>query len=839
MVWLGVLTVLAAAGLFWLSQGESATVADATHAPRDAVPAPAPVVAAEPTPATAIERAEVPDAALPAASDATLAHVKGRCVDEDGKALAGCTAKFDGWGRAGNDVAMQGKVEWHDPEPVVIRDDGRFDFAFAPPSGFQFTLELQADARGPRTGRWGRIEPAQLIDLGDITLRRGFAVRGRVVDEQGAAVARVGVNLRNLPLPIAQNMAANDTRYGLSDATGSFTIEVPIPAGTWSLDVDSRGQRLVSPDRVTVDPVRGAEPVLVVVRSQPSIEGIVVDEQSLAVEGVGISVEVNRSGRMASGRSKKDGTFMIFAVDAEPKPAKLQIDYPGPCEPSWHDDRLWEWGSKDVRIVLKRALAFELTVVERGNGAPVTRYAVSCWSEPLLSSLQQDLRLSGEHEGGRVTVDRVWRSKTRLTVAPLDPALLPSASVDFEVTDDGVPPIRVEVERMQPAVVRATTPGNTPVVGSKVEVIAKSSQPLRIDEYVADPRLGKPGSSSDPKFRFHELRSSGITDQEGRASVLVPDDHSQLAVRVTGSGHPSVLVDPALFPLTQDLVVVVPEGGAIVGTVKLQGIEPGRMSLQLEHGNGQQLPRRNRDAAVLGADGRFAFRGLAPGSYRIALAYSATWQTEHGGIIGAVPLDLQVPEVAVEAGRDTEVTIDATAFVLATVRGRVLVNGGPPGSCRVFLQLGGGPRFGQYTPAADGAFEATGLLPGSYRAGLVVGDFQAGEGDQMLCDDTFVLAGGEQLARDFALVRRRLVLRLLLADGKTPVANEPCECRSQGLNMRRTTDTDGRCVFDPAPAGAFQVYSQKAGDTPLGPFEIPAGKMEHELTLTSPAVKAK
>jgi hypothetical protein len=43
-------------------------------------------------------------------------------------------------------------------------------------------------------------------------------------------------------------------------------------------------------------------------------------------------------------------------------------------------------------------------------------------------------------------------------------------------------------------------------------------------------------------------------------------------------------------------------------------------------------------------------------------------------------------EVVVAAGQDTRVELDASAFAPATVRGRVLVDGVPPPSARVFLQ---------------------------------------------------------------------------------------------------------------------------------------------------------
>ncbi|HLQ37159.1 MAG TPA: hypothetical protein VK348_05135, partial [Planctomycetota bacterium] len=527
----------------------------------------------------------------------------------------------------------------------------------------------------------------------------------------------------------------------------------------------------------------------------------------------------------------------IFAAVAEPKAVRLEVMDPGPCERSWHDDQLHAWGSKDVRIVLARALSFELCVVERGTGAAVTQYEVRCHRVKSGSSGDRRGRLPGEHPEGRVTVDHVRRGRNVLRVFPTDKALLPSAGFEFEATDAGVPPIRVEIDRMQPAVVRATTSTSAPVAGSKVEVIAKGSRPPRVGE-VLDPRLGMDmGGSSDPKFRYPELRSSGVTDSNGRAAVFVPADDNGLIVRITGAAHPTALVDPARFPPAHELVVVVADGGAINGTVLLHALDRRRVSVHLRRGDTNERPPPHQDHSVLDADGRFVLRGLAPGRYRIDLEYASQYRTGWAGD-GAMPVDIKVPEVTVEAGRVSEITVDATAVSPASVRGRVLVNGAPPALVHVFVEREYNMRFGQFVPAADGTFEAADLMPGTYHAGLVVG-FTTGEGCEMLQQESFVLAAGQQLVRDFLFVRRRLVVHLLQADGKTPAANVACTCNGEQFFLRRTSDADGRFVVDPAPADAFQVYTGQSGDTSLGQVEVPAGKIEHEVMLTLPATKAK
>ncbi len=838
LVLTGVVLLAIAAACFWFWPDEPLLVNSSPEAPPVPV-AVAPAASAPIADAGVLDRSAVPIAApaAPAAPDPMLAHVRGRCVDENGAPLAGCTAKFDAWGGNSDRMALQGKVEWKTPEPIVTSDDGRFDFAFAPPSGMQFSLDVKGDDRVPRTGRWGELKPAQVVDLGDIALQRGFPVRGRVVDETGAPLAKVGVSLQNLPLPIAPGMGANDSRYGFSAANGEFLINAAIPLGTWSLAVQSRGMRLVSPDRVTVTE-RGAEPLLVTVRSMPSIQGLVVDELGQPVKGVEIRAELNRSGRTASGSSRADGTFTIFAVDAEPKPVKLRIGDPGPCEPpAAVDDRLWEWGSRDVRIELRRALSGELVVVERVSGAPVTQFAVSCYGQSRTSSPQDDLRLGGEHPEGRVTMDHIWRGKNFLQVMPIDPALLPSAIVEFEATDAGVPPQRIEVDRLASATVRVTTANGTPIKGSKVEVIVQGTDAFAADSWAQETRSGSRSRSSDPKQRFHELISEAVTGADGVAAVFVPSSGTGLVVRATGE-HPPTIVDPAQFVLGQDLVIVPLAAGSIVGVVRLNGLDASLIRIARHFG--EAGPRTNFEKeTALQADGTFALRGLVPGPYQLRLSYSVPYRTEHSGSSGRSPLGVPNVEVVVEAEREAVVDIDATAIAPGSVRGRVLLDGAPASPARVFLRADRGATYGQFVPGADGAFEAPGLLPGKYRVGLVVGDFQAGEGDTILQDEEFQLADGQQLVSDFAFVRRRLVITLLQADGKTPAVNVLCILIGEGLMMRdKATDQDGKLVIDPAPAGPMRI--QAAGSrSALGPVQIPVGQTSHAVTLTLPKVEGK
>jgi len=101
------------------------------------------------------------------------------------------------------------------------------------------------------------------------------------------------------------------------------------------------------------------------------------------------------------------------------------------------------------------------------------------------------------------------------------------------------------------------------------------------------------------------------------------------------------------------------------------------------------------------------------------------------------------------------------------------------------------------------------------------------------------LASGQQLVSDFHFVRRRLVITLLQADGKTPAANVACVfLTGEVLTRDHTTDRDGKLILDPAPAGP--VHIQPRGMfVALGPVQIPVGQTTYEATLTLPSAERK
>jgi len=764
----------------------------------------------------------------PAAAAEKLAYIRGRCIaGETGEPLAGCTVKLRGFHRNSSVVARFPVPEdWKQPKPIETGPDGLFEFAFDPPRANQWSLGIEAKGRVPRTGRWGLIEPGFVDDLGDVEISKGYRVRGIVVDQFAVPVAKVGVRVRNLPLPIRAGMAANSSRSGWSDEQGRFEVGVPIPAGTWSIKASKAGYRHVEPDVVVVEEGTGASDLRVVVRRMPSISGIVVDELGRPVPRVDVSVKLARSGSIPSDWTDKDGRFVLYAIDREPQPVQLEIDDPGPCE--LQDLRkVYEWGTRDIRIVLRRAVSVGVTVVEKRTGKPVENYAVSCWSNRSRSSLQRDMRLGGRHAGGKVTVDKVWRGKSQLQVFPSDPALLPSETIEFEATDAGAPPMRVEVERMQAVRVRVLRSDRSPVPGTTVEVIRPGTRRLDPRRGVSDIRRGRTWWSSDPKFRPPLLLSAGTTDDDGYADVHAPASDGALIVRARGPHHLPRIEENAVLSPGVEHELVVSAGASLAGRVELHGIPVERLGLKLRY----VATRRDGPRVPLQADGKFAADGLPEGEVELRLTIRNTVRTEHGGSGSTIVCEPPLAKVVLDETRAQTIECDAARFVPGRLNGRVYLDGAPATPARVLL-IADHWAIGQFATDTRGRLTADGLLPGRYRLQLVVGDFKVGPGQRIDADGYFTIEPGKTATRTFHLVRRRMRVRIVEADGETPLAGAKVFVSSRrGWSRRLETDEHGWLTIDLAPSSKVQVYVRGRNDGPVGSVEIPKGRKQAEFTL--------
>ncbi|MBI5433484.1 MAG: carboxypeptidase regulatory-like domain-containing protein [Planctomycetes bacterium] len=819
------IALVVAGGWFWLRPTpieSAASVPVAAQTERASPELAAPAAPAAPIVAPVRETVAEPEATPTTKPEPKLARVRGRCVaKESGAPLAGCTVAFDGM--PGNSEAMEryGEVDWTDPEPIVTGADGRFEIAFDPPPPFQHGLDVQAPGRVPRTARWHAFEPGQVEDLGDVELALGYRVEGHVVDTEGTPIEGVYAALNDMPLPLRSDMAANDSRGGETDGTGFFRIDVPIPAGTWPFDLHAEGYKLVSPDTVTVVEGAGAAPVNVIARSMPSISGVVVDETGAAIARVYVRVVMHRSGRMASDWTDRDGRFTIHAVDDALEPARLEIDHAEGFEPSAEPTPAYAWGTTDVRIELRRARSFELVVVERASGTPVEEYTVTCervrqngWSS------SDKLTFGGKHPDGRMTVEGVARGTNRLAVQPKDPLLAASKPQLLEIGDEAIAAVRVELTRLELRGVRVVDAAKRPIAGSKVELVLLGSDTFDADSWLIDARPGH-GSFSGNLDDMHQIVGDAESDARGLARLPFPGSEAKLGLRVTGAAHPMTIVAEARVPTDgSPLEVIVAPGGKLAGRLRVAGYAAGEFGVEFELVGSRSNGPAAR--AEVGADGGFASESLLPGDYELFLSLEHRLKSEHGSSGSRLRLEPALATATVADGKTTEVDVDGSALDAGEVRGTVLLNGAASGDCRVRL-VRDSMRFGQFVPDAQGRFVASALPPGTWRAELIVGDYKTTDGDVIGSEESFELAPGATVTRDFAFTRRRVTLLVIGADGVTPLANTELELisvKDQSFTGHRT-DAQGRLVLDPAPTGEIRLQAGTLRCLPLTLPDLP------------------
>ncbi len=749
------------------------------------------------------------------------AIVRGRCIaQETGLPLAGCTVKFSGSPSNSQKMALHGPVDWKAPEPVVTEADGVFEIEFEAMPPYQHSLDIQAEGRVPRTGRWGAFAPDQIEDLGDIPISRGANVQGQVVDTRGFPVEKVGVSIQNLPLPVRNDMAANSSRSGWSEADGRFTVSTPIPFGTWPLRVNGRrsGYRHVSPDSLTIEEGAAAIDLEVVVEQLQSISGRVQDENGNPLES-----RIYLGSSAGSTWTREDSTFLLYGSG---DPVIFKCERPELYEPL-EDDRAFEWGTTDIVLTMRRALSFELTVVDADTRQPIEDYAVQCFAKRARWSSNREPRHGGHHPGGKVTVDGVWRGECVLRVVPKDAKYWFSDVIEFEAADPGIDPMTVELAPLLPVVVRVETPSGTPVVGTLVELIDSPSESISGREYIR-----KRTQNIDAFFDRQGqggvmVMSEGHTDAEGRVTLARRPQVDLFAVRALGPGHlPAVFVKQLAPPPGQPLEVTVSAGATLKGRLLGSGYReyPGECSLALVS---PEVRITGRDAIPIGPEGEFERTDLPPGSFEVFLRTLIHMKSDGGGSRSSIDLAPSLGQVVLEEGSVTEVSFDTGLLQSATLTGRVLVDGQAPAGARVTLQ-GRGFSCGQYVPDPEGAFLAEGLPPGSYTLSLSVNASEASRPLQYHSGDSITLDAGARLEHTFQLDHRVFRVRLLEEDGETPASETPCSWMTGDWWHEAETDGQGWLKIEPAPLGP--IHLQVRGKR-FGPFEMPDGETEATIDV--------
>ncbi|MCC7171862.1 MAG: carboxypeptidase regulatory-like domain-containing protein, partial [Planctomycetes bacterium] len=856
-VFVGLVALLAAASWWWLDgDARSDEERDAAVIERDAdvdvAPQPIDEVAAAPiarAPASSTLVVTAPESArIPDSYRKSLSGIRGRLVSRGGAPAARREVTLLEI-VPGDFVAVAGAMAEAPRvaiDAVHTDEDGRFTLRGASAG----TLHaLGVDLGSDRAAlRWLDVDvvSAADVDVGDVVLAESVRVEGRVVDDEGDAVADAevfaspalafaalagfeGLDARSslvrldgdtpalfeLPAFTAGAFARLPIPRARSDADGRFALDgVAVGAVTVVVRHPRFVAHATAPMQLAAHATRDVGAIAL--EAGETFAGRVVDPEDRPLAAAEVAL-ARRPGVGVFAAARRvacgvDGRFAFEHVDDTQD--LVVIARASPFSP-WS---IVEPAGDDRTIVLERGARLELVVADR-EGKPIERIRVGV--TPRSRFTESFEVFQGESDATSALV----------AVAPgrfvLD-GLLPGY-FGLRVVADGFAPhvegLRIERE------------------AHEARVVLEPASSLAA--CVVDGRDGSPVEHA----RVHVLAASpsapalahGRTDHAGRVTLApLAATMRKLALRVEHPAWPTQVVE--IDATRGDVAVKLARGGAIEGRLRVGGEPPaGRRLVQLVVS----------DSAHPAADRYVPYfaRSDARGDFRFAhVPAGRHWWVVREDVLAADGLDpalfarlgmldgLAQGIVDVAVGETAALDIelppvgDARA---ASVRGRITRDGRPLAGIAVTA-------FGATLQAAetdaDGRYAIDALTPG--RVTLFVRESRPfAEGwsvSETLCTAMLDVAVGESRTQDFVLESNTVRVTVIDASG-APVGDasvefHPADPALEGFGVSGPTNGRGPLVLQPQKAGRFRVVA-RSPDAGVATKEIDV-RGASELTLT-------
>lgn len=743
--------------------------------------------------------------------DAALATIRGRCVDEQGTPLAGCSARLAGW--KASDERMEHwlrdhrQPEWADPAVVTTGTDGTFAIRFAPPPPFQFWLRLHSEHHGALLAQWQELAAGADVDLGDVTMQRGGRLTGRVVDGDGRPVPDHFVVVNRVDQRSPTRAIAGKLRPQApsvrSDASGAFVLGEPLVPGSYTVESKSASQR--EPLVVEVRAAETSSIVLVVDRpEQVTIRGRVLDDSGTPVVDARVM-----------GRPRPRGSFWTTDRDGAFELKIARSDAGGPidviAESDGHEGeavaKAVAWGREDVVLTLENAARLELHVVD-SQQRPVTDFAVRLMARERSSSADARVRARGPFADGIATIAGVRKGEWLVLVEL--PALSGLANPCTRLVVESAGTTRLVVTAM-------------PLCERHVQVVDEAGQPVAGADVVAcDPVDGALDAATLLVVPETLVRVSGpkkalvvdraTTDAAGSAVVHGPAQ-VPMALALPGNVHRPLFLRDVRLDAPTPLVVTVARGArlraqvqppeALAALRQFCGVTDGigfgaarRPTLVLS-GAGRTIPYLAEwmaGSAAPGAitdEGTFDVRGLPRERFDVMLFF---WPVTGG--VEKVPAG----SVDFTQAAEQDVTLDLAALLPGTLRGSLTVNGRPAVLRAMRLA---GPCTREIETDGEGRFSAT-VPAGVYR---VLAPLSA-EARGTFVPLAAAVSVGRGVTTTLPLVAQsgRLRLRLMDAQGR-PAANVHLVARfagSDAIVQLPGTEADGSLDVE-LPVGTLTI----------------------------------
>lgn len=778
---------------------------------------------------------------------AALAKFIGRVVSHDGKPAQECVVRFF---RIDPRIALLPERDLLSepiadfPELVAgeatTGSDGRFEIAGVWPRSIYM---IKADATGPnptlqiadRTPG-----PAETVDLGDIELKNGAVVTGRIVDESGDPVAGAMVRAADVPPMITQFVpieefdpegwiiAGSDDARMVVEMPGwvkKYWKELPLPTtqsaadGSFRLEGVEPGVNLVvavkagyitaTQKNLKLEPGQQRAIGKLVLQEGDVVGGKVVDTAGKPLAGVQVVVGARLTvapvafGRDA-GVTDARGEFECRGFKSGDVIAAVRR---APGEP---------WTITPAQSMLK---PFVITLPSR---RVLTLRLISEVGRPIESPRIALYGLGGKERGGMAVPFAVFGFAHPVPIATRQRKL-----------EDG----RIQIADLEAGgyVVMVKAAGHGAAVDNvdlstdmeaEVRLPAAHSVDVLVhdgaDKPIANAAVYMQLKGKAETFPVHAGRTDAagkltIRDAAGEA-VVVEATHPRYG---STSKRTSL---PATGPVTLELA----EPGAIEGEVTEDGKppEPGKYMVVAnrpwseEHGPVGGMP----SMTVLDLDGKFALRGLQPGKWRVEVVKSLKAIRSFGSMAEGmysmrVAGELPEREVDLTAGKTVQVRFETNEPHVvdgpsANVSGTLIVDGRPGVGMTV---QGWSERQRAAEVDAAGQFDFGAVKEGHiYLSVIDSTDDSAGPMRRELWSQSVEVKAGNNVYLPIEITTGGVIGEVYGLDGR-PAAGvwvnlsrvvTPKEPGRGGGRASAVTDSEGRFEVKRLPAGSYSLVAQ-------------------------------
>jgi hypothetical protein len=454
----------------------------------------------------------------------------------------------------------------------------------------------------------GTLKPGETLHLGDLTLRPGGSVRGRVVDHEQHPVAGAQVVVSEERTVWGSNdleqlrSRGPETWEGApeskSDADGSFLVEGVATGMTraWAKSETMRwavsaplevGAGSVVRDVVLVlDPEEKADAEL------RDIEGIVVgpDDKPIARAKMSVRQQIEGSSWGSGQTTEQDGRFRVHPRE---RGVKIRIEFSDPDERYTHvklEDV--KPGTKDLVIRLEEPKS--LVIAVRDESGPVEDFRVLWGSDE--NNFGARACKDEKHADGRA-IARVPSASFWYTVEA--PGHMPEK---IGPLDGSKPPAEIPVKlRTIPGIHGRVLAGETPVQGAKLGLY---QQPTKT-------KIEMNGFTTLFETNAETETTSGA---DGSFTLDLQSDGS-FSILAEAEGYARAQYGPAQLESAkglQELVIQLDAGGTLEGKVLMPpGRSPAGVIVGINRGDAHPFTQ------VVGPDGAFRFPQLTAGAWEM------------------------------------------------------------------------------------------------------------------------------------------------------------------------------------------------------------------------------